>query len=105
MTTKKAKPLKRGPSLTPADKWVVGSAVHAAHKGVKKGTAIRAAVKETAAVCRKTPDGEELDYHVNRLSKAYAAFAKHAGKTIGVSGRWRKDPKRSPQPPKPPAKT
>ena len=101
MTEKKAKPLKRGPSLRPSDGLVLGAAHHGVREGTKKATANRAALKEFAGKPNKTPDGEGLDYHVNRLSKAYKAAAKHLDNTIGVSGRWRKDPKRCPRPPKP----
>lgn len=99
MTEKKAKPSKRGPSLRPSDVLVIGAAQQEVRDGTKKGTAIRAALKEFAGKPSKTPDGEGLDYHVNRLSKSYPAAAKHIGKSIGVSGRWRKDPTRCPKPP------
>jgi hypothetical protein len=99
MTEKKTKPSKRGPSLKPSDGLVLGTAHQDVRKGTKKGTVIRAALKEFEGKPNKTPDGEGLDYYVNRLSKAYSAAAKHIGKTIGVSGGWRKDPTRRPKPP------
>ena len=101
MTAKKAKPRKRGPSLRPSDVLVLAAAHQEVCKGTKKGTAIRAALKKYAGKPNKTPDGEDISYHINRLSKAHPAVAKHVGKTIGVSGQWRKDPKRCPNPPKP----
>lgn len=98
MTAKKKHPEKTGPKLLISDRLVLGYAHQLVCQGMKLGTAIRKACKSYPGKPYKAPDGEELDYHVNRLRKAYPAFALRAGETVGVSGHWRKDPKRCPTP-------
>ncbi len=98
MTAKTKYPEKSGPKLSSGDRLVLAYAHQLVGEGAKVGAAIRKACKSYPGKPYKAPEGEDLDYHVNRLSKAYPAFAQRVGKTVGVSGHWRKDPKRCPTP-------
>jgi len=92
MTKKKKQPNKTGLHLSAFDRLRLARAQKLVTTGLRLGTALRQACVQYPKGLDKAPEGEvSLDYHVNRLRKAFKAHEKHSGKTFAVSGSWRRD--------------